>query len=269
MTTEIINAPWTSEQVDALNRYQQAGRMHPFTCGALHTSGQSPVLNATDSGWICPDPTCEYTQDWAHASMLRPEAAQPWQPAAPSEPASRDLRDRIAEALRRAPAKELRADWNAPNGPLQITARVNDLADAVMPVIAADTDQAAATAADVAHALDNATPYPIELSSKVCQFMASRLAEMLTIGKRLEHPVWQPEEDLPAGPVPEPEELAELRCMADEAQQAGAGDDEDDEQPCGEGMCQCSCVGVGHPCGCDCPHDDDCDCPDCDYRDAL
>ena len=65
-----VRAPWTSEQVQVLNDFQQRGGMHPFTCGALHVSGQSPVLEATHAGWICPDPACEYTQDWAHAFMV-------------------------------------------------------------------------------------------------------------------------------------------------------------------------------------------------------
>ncbi|MFZ3592279.1 hypothetical protein [Streptomyces sp. BH104] len=69
--TETIRAPWTSEQVDALNGFQQTGGMHPFTCGTEHHV-QSPVLDATHSGWICPDPSCDYTQDWAHAFMADP-----------------------------------------------------------------------------------------------------------------------------------------------------------------------------------------------------
>ncbi|MGW8679594.1 hypothetical protein ACWGNN_00745 [Streptomyces sp. NPDC055817] len=64
-------------------------------------------------------------------------------PAAPSAPADGNLRDRIDEALRRAPAKELRADWTAPNGPLQITARVDDLADAVLVSLAPELDRLA------------------------------------------------------------------------------------------------------------------------------
>ncbi|MFJ3200968.1 hypothetical protein [Streptomyces sp. NPDC086989] len=70
--TEPITAPWTSEQVQALNDYQERGDMHPYTCGALHPSGRSPVLDATHSGWVCPDPACGYTQDWAWAIATRP-----------------------------------------------------------------------------------------------------------------------------------------------------------------------------------------------------
>lgn len=72
--TDQITAPWTVEQVNALNRFQQEANMHPFTCGALHASGQSPVLEATLAGWMCPDLTCDYVQDWAHAFMADPDA---------------------------------------------------------------------------------------------------------------------------------------------------------------------------------------------------
>ena len=65
-----VHAPWTAEQVQALNDYQQRGKMHPFTCGAEHATGVSPVLDATASGWICPDPECTYTQTWAWSHML-------------------------------------------------------------------------------------------------------------------------------------------------------------------------------------------------------
>jgi hypothetical protein len=56
-------APWTQEQVDKLNKWQNAGLFHPFTCGNGHT------LVATKDGWICP--SCpEYHQDWAHDFMV-------------------------------------------------------------------------------------------------------------------------------------------------------------------------------------------------------
>jgi hypothetical protein len=61
-----ITAPWTPEQVEALNAYQQLGMFHPFTCGTQSTS-----LVATEAGWICP--CCTYKQDWAWEEMADPE----------------------------------------------------------------------------------------------------------------------------------------------------------------------------------------------------
>jgi hypothetical protein len=67
----VITAPWTPEQVAALNRYQQDGRYHPFTCGK---SGSDLLVAAAD-GWHCLAPGCTYTQHWAHAFMA--EAVPP------------------------------------------------------------------------------------------------------------------------------------------------------------------------------------------------
>lgn len=68
----IIKAPFTPEQVAALNQFQRLDWIHPFTCGsgnrtdADHLDGEG-VLVATEAGWICP--YCDYTQVWAHAMM--------------------------------------------------------------------------------------------------------------------------------------------------------------------------------------------------------
>lgn len=62
-----IMAPWTDEQVEALNRFQTAGFVHEFTCPHDHGE-QTRVLVAHREGWRCP--SCNYTQDWAHAMML-------------------------------------------------------------------------------------------------------------------------------------------------------------------------------------------------------
>jgi hypothetical protein len=65
--------PWTSAQVDALNRYQHLGYVHEFTCPRVHPAGSGEAdraLFATKDGWICPH--CDYRQDWAHSSMLTP-----------------------------------------------------------------------------------------------------------------------------------------------------------------------------------------------------
>ncbi len=67
-----ITAPFTKEQVKALNEYQQKGFFHPFTCCAYEgcKRGQDVnegILIAAEEGWICP---CgKYKQNWAHAFM--------------------------------------------------------------------------------------------------------------------------------------------------------------------------------------------------------
>jgi len=59
----MIQAPWTPEQVDALNHYQNEGWMHPFTCPNGHGN-----LLAIKSGCVCYE--CDYTQHWAHDFMF-------------------------------------------------------------------------------------------------------------------------------------------------------------------------------------------------------
>lgn len=87
MTT---HAPWTDEQVAALNRWQTSGEFHPFTCGsgnrgddahvahAKQFGGDFGQLVATRDGWVCP--VCDYRQTWAHWFMALP-AANPDGPA--------------------------------------------------------------------------------------------------------------------------------------------------------------------------------------------
>lgn len=54
-----IQAPFTDEEVSALNAYQKKGDEHPFTCKC----GDHTLLIATNDGWICKN--CAYTQKWA------------------------------------------------------------------------------------------------------------------------------------------------------------------------------------------------------------
>jgi hypothetical protein len=63
------------------------------------------------------------------------------------------------------------------------------------------------TVEQVMHALDNSTPFPVELNQAVLRFMAERLLEMTDIHKRSDHEVWQPEEELPTGPEPQSPEM--------------------------------------------------------------
>ena len=67
--TEMV---FTAEEVKNLNEFQRSGAMHSFTCGAEkhdYEPGHRPDLLATTGGWVCPDPHCDYTQDWAHDFM--------------------------------------------------------------------------------------------------------------------------------------------------------------------------------------------------------
>lgn len=69
----IVRAPWTDEQVAALNRWQKSGVVHPFTCGNRDKSGHGwdrevgdyGVLEATPGGWVCR--ACGYRQPWAQS----------------------------------------------------------------------------------------------------------------------------------------------------------------------------------------------------------
>lgn len=78
-----IYAPFTVDQVRALNEYQTRGRMHPFTCeekagglgGPVHPADS--VLKATIEGWFCPVDGCSYSQNWAHSFMADGTAVTP------------------------------------------------------------------------------------------------------------------------------------------------------------------------------------------------
>lgn len=71
-----IFAPWTDEQVAALNNWQETAHVHPFTCGgSVHdgnTHGERPTLVANTDGWTCPEEHCNWRQNWAHAFMADP-----------------------------------------------------------------------------------------------------------------------------------------------------------------------------------------------------
>lgn len=69
-----VMAPWTPEQVAALNAYQERGEYHPFTCPGEHDAcdGRRELV-AGAGGWVC---KCgQYRQNWAHASMMEPPLA--------------------------------------------------------------------------------------------------------------------------------------------------------------------------------------------------
>lgn len=62
-----VDAPFTDEQVENLNRIQNFGMFHGFTCGNDHDDPRRLV--ATRAGWVCINEGCNYTQTWAHQFM--------------------------------------------------------------------------------------------------------------------------------------------------------------------------------------------------------
>jgi hypothetical protein len=85
----MIEAPWSDTQVANLNTYQREGRFHPFTCGcdrsdeahkkyAEEHEEEAGLLVATNEGWHCPVPGCDYTQNWAHEFMAQPLPPDPF-----------------------------------------------------------------------------------------------------------------------------------------------------------------------------------------------
>lgn len=57
-----IKAPFTQDQVNHINEFQESGLVHPFTC-----PNDSSVLLAHCAGLECPN--CDYMQDWVHDVM--------------------------------------------------------------------------------------------------------------------------------------------------------------------------------------------------------
>jgi hypothetical protein len=72
----IIHAPFSEAEVVALNRFQNSGAFHPFTCPNRSDTPHrwdgfdKGILVATTAGWTCAD--CDYQQDWAFAFMAGP-----------------------------------------------------------------------------------------------------------------------------------------------------------------------------------------------------
>ena len=66
-----VRAPWSKDQVNALNAFQTRSDVHPFTCPGDHAACEGRrELVAEQAGWVCKCGT--YRQDWAHAAMMEP-----------------------------------------------------------------------------------------------------------------------------------------------------------------------------------------------------
>lgn len=66
----MMKAPWTTQEVEALNYMQHCGMLHPYTCDRRN-DGNHPdnaVLVPTKDGWVCPH--CSYKQDWFRGDVF-------------------------------------------------------------------------------------------------------------------------------------------------------------------------------------------------------
>ena len=75
----VTKAPWTEDQVAALQSHQENPRVHPYTCTQRDLPGHKEyaqkngqydhgMLVPTPNGWVCP--VCSYTQNWAFMFTL-------------------------------------------------------------------------------------------------------------------------------------------------------------------------------------------------------
>lgn len=102
-------------------------------CGSECTTAPSPVDQSPIREQLLNSIDATFCQSLGYGT---PEGLLAAYEASRTQTVDREaLRKLIAAALRRAPFKELRADWSAPNGPLEITARVDDLADAALTAV--------------------------------------------------------------------------------------------------------------------------------------
>ena len=200
MTTNLIYAPWTDEQVTALNAFQHHGRMHPFTCGAVHSSGRSPILVATPAEWICPDPECDYTQDWAHAFMA---ASAVVAVAAPPTGQTAEVRLELARILHEL---HLRAEFDA-----------TEDVDAVLAVLPPPPDRAAILREEAARIRAHC-PDHLDSNSADGAWMACDCDVADDMLRRLADEAQQPEDDAVV-PPPALTEVGRLRAQVEVLQQ--------------------------------------------------
>jgi len=68
-----VYAPFEPEQIQNLEKWQNSGYLHPFTCP--HHSNN--VLKVYRNALYCDATDCEYEQHWVHRMMVEPTPANP------------------------------------------------------------------------------------------------------------------------------------------------------------------------------------------------
>ena len=128
-------AGWAADLID---QAVPAGLAGTANAEQHRAAAPVPVLPPADRAAECP--RCRH--DDRTRGVLQLSALELYPPDhAPDCRAA--LRDRIVAAIKASPFEELRAVDHAPNGPLQITVKVDDLADALLRRLPAPADRAA------------------------------------------------------------------------------------------------------------------------------
>lgn len=64
-----MKAPWTKQQVEKLQKYQNDKSNHPYTCVNCSEQNENTILIPNCDGWYCP--RCDLVvQDWAHSEDI-------------------------------------------------------------------------------------------------------------------------------------------------------------------------------------------------------
>lgn len=73
MTADLLEAPFSADQVRALSLRQADDRFHPYTCsyGGQKSHQGNPVLLPTRAGMVCRG--CGYIQTWVHRLDTLPD----------------------------------------------------------------------------------------------------------------------------------------------------------------------------------------------------
>lgn len=71
-----VSAPWSDEQVANINRFQNAGAFHPFTCNCPHPARNYRLKAFTDR-LFCEH--CGFEQLWVFPDMANGSAMRSWE----------------------------------------------------------------------------------------------------------------------------------------------------------------------------------------------
>lgn len=220
-TPEVEAVQWLDTNADALAAFAGQRFMtvdpedridDPDATGSLRESEHECWSLLRPGDWVV-----KRGEDFAVLTAER--FAERYEPAPVSSAVDHTLRDRVVAAIKSSRFEELRTVDHSPNGPLQITIRVDDLADAVLSVLPPPADRATvlreaadAVAADTDHIRHGSATDYAERHAALLRRMADE-AEPEPEALRAELKPWQLLGDQPDEPLPQTERLRDGRRL--------------------------------------------------------